>query len=59
MTQFLVILALSIFFICLALAGLALKTLLKKGEHQLSTCSGSGAGNSCGCGTQNSCVSEA
>jgi hypothetical protein len=52
MTQFLIILVLSIFFICLALIGLAVKTIFKK-DGQLTTCSGSGGG--CECGTQTTC----
>jgi hypothetical protein len=51
MTQFLIILALSIFFVCLAFWVLALKTFFKKGG-QLTTCSGGGSGDGCGCGTQ-------
>ncbi|WP_157482297.1 hypothetical protein [Geofilum rubicundum] len=57
MTQFLIILALSIFFLCLAFLGLAVKTFFKKGS-QLTTCSGGGSGEGCGCGTQaSSCAS--
>jgi hypothetical protein len=51
MTQFLVILALSVFLLCLAFLGLAVKTLFKK-DGQLTTCSGGGSGEDCGCGTQ-------
>jgi hypothetical protein len=57
MTQFLIILALSIFFLCLAFLGLAVKTFFKK-DGQLTTCSGGRSGEGCGCGTQaSSCAS--
>ncbi|WP_157363797.1 hypothetical protein [Alkaliflexus imshenetskii] len=57
MNEFLIILALSVFFICLALLGLAVKSFFKK-DAQLTTCSGSGSGSGCGCGTQTACVDE-
>ena len=55
MTQFLTILALSVFFILLAFMGLAIKSFFKK-DAQLTTCS---SGNSdCGCVSQSSCSVE-
>jgi len=57
MTQFLIILALTILFLGLAFLGLAVKSFFKK-DGQLTTCSGGGVGEGCGCGTQaSSCVS--
>ncbi|MGQ1946239.1 hypothetical protein ACT3CD_03955 [Geofilum sp. OHC36d9] len=55
MTQFLIILGLSVFFILLAFIGLAIKTFFKK-DAQLTTCSSGNSG--CGCISQSSCSVE-
>jgi hypothetical protein len=51
MTQFLIILALSILFVGLAFLGFAVKSFFKK-DAQLRTCSGGSTEAGCGCGTQ-------
>ncbi len=58
MTQFLVILILSVILIFLALLGLSVKSLIKKGDYQLRTCGGAGQAGGCGCGARISCESE-
>jgi hypothetical protein len=55
MTQFLIILALSVVLILVAFIGLAIKSFFKK-DAQLTTCS-SGT-NGCGCDTQSCSVEK-
>lgn len=58
MKELLKILALTMFFLLLAVFGLAIKSIFKK-NGQLTTCNSSGSGDKCGCLTQQTCSTDA